>query len=420
MLACFGDGQPNQDRLTTGSQGCLRFRYLQKTGAFEKTSKSAKRLVIAEASDGTSFVGSNFSGGIGTQSTPAGVQYFVGCFDPASSALKLIDCAEPMFTLTRRREDEEAPEDMDLGPISQNTLLRTDGRAKAMAKKDLIETFGSRKAKRAKRSRENGRITVDSISTETKELLEKRKKKIALKKASGSDETDLTASAFMTARRKMLPPFDLAATKLENAFDLAAVISADDAKALVPSVNSLRKELKKPQSALQEGNEKSAFSPFIRRQLLGLRQIGPKLQQKRLVRVAFLNALIQITALPRRIKSLADHASPPHLPAELLTRALGIFSQAEGNGAWNRTAYHTDKLLIYCCMLALVLENFSIDPSLLASELHVSTVKLKGLFKELGCVPARAKKEEGKKAKTVMMLKLPLKFPIRRNRKQGR
>lgn len=422
LLACFGDGQPPQNRISKTSQGCLQFKYLQKAVLQgERKTLRTKRMVLAQASDGTAYVGSNFSGGIATQSTTSGVQYLIGCFNPASSALELVECISPVFTLTRHLEKQETIVENEDGPISQNTLLRTDGKSKYQAKKELIETFGSRKAKRAKRSRERGRITTDSISTGTKELLEKRSQALIDKAAAGGDTADPTATAFMAARRRMLPPFDLEATKVEDVYDFAAIISEEDAKILLPRVKELEGLLRKLSSAmLVERQKKKPLPTFIHRHLLRLHQIEPKLRKKNLVRVAYMHALIQMTALPRRVKSLADGASPPQLPEKLLERGLGTFALPEGNNTWNRTSFHVDKLLIYACVVALALENFTVDPSLLAGDLHAPVAKLKELFKELGCLPVRRKAEEDKKARQVMMLNVPLKFPIRRKRKQGR
>ena len=128
----------------------------------------------------------------------------------------------------------------------------------------------------------------------------------------------------------------------------------------------------------------------------------------------------------------------------------GSSQVGESSKGWFRTKFFEDKLRIYICLLALSLENYSIDPKLLTADLDIPTQQvslaqayfvyicvlqisvltfeiyvllyelksqINRYFKELGCLPKKKKNVEGGSAsRSLMTLQVPLQFPIQRKR----
>lgn len=237
--------------------------------------------------------------------------------------------------------------------------------------------------------------------------------------AENASEFDLEAQHLMSQRRLLLPPFDTNATQLEDAYDLKAILTPMDVKALGTYVAGLHKHMQGDADDLQTRHKKTPFSSFVLRHLRSLRQMDAKSQKRLMPRVAYIQALLKLCAMPRRIKDVEKVAKPPLLPLGLLERALQKFREADENGSWSQTKFLKDKLLLCVCVLALGLENYSLDPKLLAGDVGTSVQKLKDLLKELGCVP-KIVKENGEKSKRLMVLQVPLKFPARRKAKARR
>lgn len=70
--------------------------------------------------------------------------------------------------------------------------------------------------------------------------------------------------------------------------------------------------------------------------------------------------------------------------------------------------YFSDKMLLHTIVVALSCGNFSLNLSVMASDLRVTITMLSALSKETGC----SIKKEG--SASFAQLKAPLKFPVRK------
>ena len=167
------------------------------------------------------------------------MQYYVGDFDASSSSLSLRPCGS--IQVLRTPSESISTSTWDENTAREHRLYRTDRMKQIHATNELTEMFGSRKAKRAKHTRERGRITQDGISSHAQSTIEERRRHAS---TIAAEKIDLAANALMESRRRILPSFDLDANRVQDAYDLSSILSDAETRLYLANVlNAFRKQL---------------------------------------------------------------------------------------------------------------------------------------------------------------------------------
>ena len=249
------------------------------------------------------------------------MRYYVGELNgstlnikPSSNIQVLRTPCESISTLSSSKWDEDL--------AREHRTYRTDRMKQIHATNELTEMFGSRKAKRAKHNRERGRITQDGISSQTQSTIEERRRD-----AGTAERIDLAESALMESRRKILPQFDLDASRVQDAYDLSSVLSDAESRLYLANVlNAFRSSESTPKYA------------FVRKTLqrLGATKDAAK-RDEALPRLAYLYMLLTLLHCNRRIKSVSRLAeNDSFLSSSLLERHIDRFAESSNGESYFR------------------------------------------------------------------------------------
>jgi DNA-directed RNA polymerase I subunit RPA49 len=285
----------------------------------------------------------------------------------------------------------------------------------------LVETFGSKRAKRVKRAVKLNAVSAKSV-TGAAALAGIVTRNVADASRRRGVTSDPEERALMASRRAMLPSFNMDAEMPEEVYDIESVVSKADVAALQGIVASWAAALdaSASASALKEALAEEAeagkapgASAFVAEQLERLRtERDAATRTQRLPQLAYLQALLALHALPFRMHRgpLSELEAKTNVPEAVLKRALDAYASREGRGARTRyvkTDRLVDKLRLAACVLALAVTDYRCDAAALAKDLNLVPGKLMALFREAGC------STEARRAR----LKVPLTFP---KKKRGR
>jgi hypothetical protein len=348
--------------------------------------------------------------------------YYVGDFNKTTSTLSLKPCKSSSIQVLRAPSDVLFNSSWDESKAREHYTYRTDRMKQINATNELTEMFGSRKAKRAKHTRERGRITQDGISSQTQSTIQERRQDATTNTTTTVD--DLASNALMESRKRILPSFNIDATSVQDAYDISSILSdAETRLYLVNVLNAFRKQL----SSSSSETTTSKFV-FVRKTLARLRATtNVTKRDEALSRLAYVYMLLTLLHCNRRIKSVSRLAeNDEFLSSSLLERHVSRFAESSGGeDSYFRSDFHKDKIALHICLLALVLENYQVRPEDLREDLQVPLRKVREYFRELGCVSRSSSVSEGnistqhqqskkRKRSELMVLQVPLKFPARR------
>lgn len=246
-------------------------------------------------------------------------------------------------------------------------------------KKELGETFGSKKMKKIIQNK-----TLNTIDTQQFEDISSQM--INDVKEVTKNMLSLEEIRANTCPNHPIPPPNTQTTKLEEVYSLSDIVTEPELSAIHI----------KP--ILQEQNERNRAlllpfknSRYVNEHLSNALKLEKKNKRhiKLLYYVSLLMAFYTNTHLASKKELLAKKLGDP--PLILIDHLITRFSERTFSGTNYETAqsvvtsHGMDKILCYLFALCLIIDNFSVDISLLAQDLSLSTQKCKGLFKTLGC-----------------------------------
>ncbi len=299
-----------------------------------------------------------------------------------------------------------------------------DGQSTWQRRKDLLSAFGSKKVQREQARNESN--VVDEVSVKggaaMKKLLEKNASNI---QQIEGDKKDATFLAMQSTRESYMPPFDLSATTIEEAYPIEKLIPAGDTSELEEQFKSLKTELQEGtlgQGTSEEGQQppKELWPNYIT-SLLGRlpkkTDISDKKEYIRLknkiIRILYLRNLLLLHSRPTMLKGhdiVKTLSTSLNIPIGLVNGMLRSFATKEGKNTYMRDQLQQDKLKMHIFVLALSLNSYNMRIGRLCEVMNIPSEKAQAYFKELGCVvtaPPSKEKSEGHNA----ALKAPLVFP---------
>lgn len=296
-------------------------------------------------------------------------------------------------------------------------------------KKSLTEEFGSRKKKRALKAAESNRISSANIvgATAVEETM-----------ANEMEEVDPTVMLINAAdealeknRGELLPPYDVTANDLEEAYPYDSFVPADLQAALKASYDSIRDPSSLRDVLRSEHDFETVRLSLSRLPILqedsseGSKSLkkAKKLHRSMMTKAILLQFMLRfylklLSSFDREgirediIRELGGGGGSGLVPPEVLEYVEENFCtkrNIRGKPGLCCSKSKLDKMLLHAMVLALHINDFTLNLTALAKDLKVPTTTLTVLAREMGC---KVSKQEG--STDVAQLVLPLTFPQRR------
>lgn len=320
----------------------------------------------------------------------------------------------------------DGADSMALHPVAHALVMQPCFAAQTQAEEALsyrdrvrmsTEAFGSKKKRKALKDADSNRISADNILG-----ADQLERSLAEARQAGEGEALLgeAVQAMESHRRAMLPAFDPSATTVGAAYP--ALVSAS---AIALLSRMFCKEVLSPALGVPECVARLSASKVVRALAEGAVLTHGGREEattgscapfnEDIAKVLVLHALVALhTQLQGTRKApraqVALHDCPAY-PAAVLKKLVDDFVSVDGTGATAK--YHLDptdrhRLTMHAMVLALSVNNGSLDLAALAEDLRCPAASLAALAKEVGCETKRIKQAGAEVL--VAELQLPLKF----------
>ncbi|KAF9297973.1 RNA polymerase I associated factor, A49-like protein [Linnemannia elongata] len=358
-------------------------------------SKNKKKRRIVEADTGkVEFVGQNFG-----ENARAGYCRYV---------------------LAIRNKETDKITFKDAPVISVNRTIKTLKNAKPQvanreqflqAKNILGHTFGTKKIKQQINSVARNAVNVGALDSIAGILHDS----IAAKTNALPSKESIKARA---DEDRPIPPFDLAATKVEDIYKIDSLIAPSEYQ-VIP-FKALLEKTNQPLAALPYQN-----SSYVNGALTAALSISKK-DRHRIRLLMYISILMAFRTIPD--KKLDDNETVSRImgdvPSVILENLYERFTESPEGVDKKRhtfTPKSKDKLLCWILAIALTLENFNMDAGALTRDLSMKQTRVNELYKSLGCkvneLTATEKAQSGASNEEVKTMKrailtVPLTFPL--------
>lgn len=325
-------------------------------------------------------------------------RYAVGVLDESSGKLHLQEA--PVFHMNRtikalkNRIISTVPGDVN-GDVA--TRISTQNR------RDLGETFGTRKSQKAIKSYERGQIEMHHLSS------------VAVHLASAIDVKADTMQTTADVERESdknrnIPPFDQETLDVAEIYNVNELIPPSVYET-IPSAALMVYKKKDFITMRQQGD--ALYLPYV------MTRMEPSIinkNEKKVKCLLFMQYMLAMRNMSPSDLNRRGALSSVGVPDEAERHLLDLFTEVHtneqsGTGSKKRrmSPMLKDKLTAYICALALHIDEFLADPSQLAVDLKVANTKMISGFKSIGCV-VESQNVGGIIIKK-MRLTAPLKFP---------
>ncbi|DAZ92753.1 TPA: hypothetical protein N0F65_000578 [Lagenidium giganteum] len=399
LVATFRNGPPPPEK--------------RKDLSFEMFENPAKkqRLVIA-STDKIAYQAANF-GYMSSANDCA--SYVVGIYDKTTQEVRLCNINQ-IYVMQQSVK----------GAADHAEESKDETRTYMERRRDLVEAFGSKKSKRIQRSMEENMVNLQNVSGATsisqtlKKKVDKAQQQLNEERAKDASFTT-DAAALASTRNAILPPCNLDAATPDKVYELRRFLD--------PQVmESLKIKAKEWIEALKSSNvadfaATNNLPSVVTRLLLSLQtpySVG------KMCHVVYLTYLLEIfnTHFPLR-KSAAMFSEEKDIPLVVTRHLLRLFTDSTQNESGHMTYLQPkqfkDKTILYMLVVALTINNYSLDLTEIAADLKKSAMTLTAYCRQLGCGVDKVKAEAAtyggassalsKKQVHRVVLTLPLRFP---------
>lgn len=285
-------------------------------------------------------------------------------------------------------------------------------------KLDLMTHFGTSKAQKMAFNMRNNLIDENNIASANlaKKLLKKNAENSELLQNNEEEKMHKLLNF-----KEILPTFDLNATNVDSIFDFESIISYDDLGNI--SINELQKNI------INRKLDKKNFSEYVYNYIYNLSEkiINGKKLDNKLKYSIYLDELIKFYNLPKIIKDSPEKINIyTKIPLNHVKNMLKLYSKMSTDSNNNITYYKNQNLILrniyHILILALLLNKYEFDFSLLSKSLKLDNKKISTYYKEIGCTiksSIKNNKNENSKGKnfTIVKLTAPLKLNLGTKRK---
>lgn len=326
-----------------------------------------------------------------TSSSDSDLSYYLGLEDDEGN-LELVPTKKVYFERSIRALDE-ADKAIQTGPAGQYIA----------AKKSLGASFGTRKAQNVMKNRNSNIIDTTNLIGVSNILVDNIME----------DSKNVPTAENVQSRQDQLrpvPKYHIEAESPDCVYLLEDVISPEEMEAIYV----------KPFLKAGDENTRLSLLPSKSCSYLNVRLsrvLAAERPESRRIKIIYyaslLVTLVQNLRLLRNKDKLAEKLNHP--PSIILDSILSKFTSKGSIDKQNM-----ERLLAWIFVLALHLDNFSVDVKVLQDDLSLPSARVNTLFKELGCTVSdisetqrvalglNAKEAKGRKR---AVLKVPLQFP---------
>ncbi|KAL9971833.1 hypothetical protein ACROYT_G018044 [Oculina patagonica] len=346
--------------------------------------KKQRRTLIAETED-MEYSGQNF----GQFSRSNGLcKYVVGVYNKRTEVMKMYDTEmitlQPQIlagTAETNQEDDDQDSKLDLSFLEKSDLL--------------TEAFGSNKKKRNMVSRQRNKVDKDELNETVSDFLETLAKE-PLDTTDGREE-----------EHSSIPPFNINAETAADVYKLDDIITPLEYEALKRTsleITSANKE------KINEWRERKRFPEYVLQHLDGM-SLNPSQRLHQSCCLLYLSYMMTLYSL--NFKDLRKTDPLPGIPEVIKERLLSTFSLEKGK-ARAVPKRLKDKLVSYILVLALMIDEFTLDCMVIMKDLKMSLSRLSNHLRAVGCViksskvPGKRKLEDGSVPSKTAVLKVPL------------
>ncbi|KAF9427826.1 DNA-directed RNA polymerase I subunit rpa49 [Podila epigama] len=356
--------------------------------------KNKKKRRIVEADTGkVEFVGQNF----GESARPSYCRYVIAIRDKETDSITFKDA--PVITVNRT-----------IKSLKSAKHIKSSSEQFTEAKNALGEAFGTKKIKQQIKSIERNAVNVSTLDNVASILHDS----ISAKTSALPSKAEIKSEA---DEDRPIPPYDIDATKVEDIYKMDALIPP--AEYQVIPFKPLLEKVERPLEALPFQQ-----STYVNDSLKAALSVSKKDRHKIrvLMYISYLMAFRNMSP-----KKLDDE--------ETIGRVLGDIPSVILDGFYERftevpegtdqkkhtfTPKSKDKILCWIFTLALALENFNMDATVMTRDLSLKQTRVNELFKSLGCkvneMTATERIQKGlspeeARGKRRAILTVPLTFP---------
>eukprot|EP00455_Lapot_gusevi_P050634 TRINITY_DN737_c0_g4_i2.p1 TRINITY_DN737_c0_g4~~TRINITY_DN737_c0_g4_i2.p1 ORF type:complete len:413 (+),score=101.15 TRINITY_DN737_c0_g4_i2:58-1296(+) len=360
------------------------FHYFQNP----KADKAHQRIVVAETPT-VSYVGANF----GAQSSKkTSRRYAVGLLNTEKKKIELaeVECLYTMSQIVKGVDDIEDEEEK----------VSNEG-AHATKKRQLVDTFGSRKSQKQMRS-----AAASQVKPQDAESLEAISHAMEISSEFEFVKVDAESSINTT----VLPPYDIHATDPAHIYPLERIISNEIMESLEPE-------------AIFGQTHKPLAPAFIKHRAQLLTEEWEQLPEDERNRRGRILLFIFYALRFARTKPSFDRdyisQTQAHIPGPVMEYFLQNFAQQQlqDENSFVRSNYYQLKLRLHVCVLAMIEADFALDISSvigLSQDFGLVPPKCVDLFKHIGCTVSdkiKKVKDASENRSVAARLKAPLTFP---------
>ncbi|XP_058968336.2 DNA-directed RNA polymerase I subunit RPA49 [Pocillopora verrucosa] len=329
--------------------------------------KRQRKTVIAET-DGMEYTGCNF----GQFSRSSGLcKYVLGVYNERTEVMKMYDTE--MVTLqpkvldagsteTNQGEDEEDNK-IDLTFLQKNDLL--------------TEAFGSKRKKRAMASRQRNKVDDTDLNLKVSDVLES----LAKEPVEATDGVE---------QQSTIPPYNLKATTAADVYKLNDIISPGEYEAL----QRISQEIKNAdKEKISEWRNEKRFPEYV---LQHIAVMSVKSTKRLHQSCCLLYLSYMMTLYSLNYQDLRKKDPLPMVPVGIKKKLLSSFSLEKGRSRAVPKRLK-DKLVSYILVLALIIDEFSLDFAVIMKDLKMPIPRLTNHLKAVGCIISSSKVGPGKK-----------------------
>ncbi|KAK1674592.1 A49-like RNA polymerase I associated factor [Colletotrichum godetiae] len=331
----------------------------------------------------------------GISDSQQALKHYVGIYDPETGKLQVVEAKKMVVRGVARAK--HASEQAMTAPADYNSYYDL--------KKDLGQTFGTKKAKKAIESVALNAIAPNKTRDSAPKKLDTASK--AIMEAIGGATATMASREQLQAvvdEAKPVPRPNLEAEAIQDVYDPDEFIGRE-ILAAIPVKDWI--------DPAKKGEEVLCYSRHVAGRVKKIADSG-NVTKMRLLRYFYFLFTFYTMATPGKQRGtkripprdkLKERMEPaPQVVIEHIRRKFS-------DGGEMRK-FHMDLLITHCCAVACIIDNFEVETSKLREDLRLDQKDMNNYFFEIGAkVKQGASKEKGVKAPHVAKLALPLNFP---------
>ncbi|KCV70953.1 hypothetical protein H696_01900, partial [Fonticula alba] len=369
--------------------------------SFNQTRGSSRkpRRYLASDVGRVQFEASNF----GENARRTGSRYAIGIFDKASGTVQVVEV--PVFGASMKIHA------LDKLQVQDHDTPITSGKDLADRRNDLGETFGARKLVSQIRTQERNKVNVDMLRSSASAITETLDARVGAMAADLPDpdapEADPMAAV---SEDSPLPPFDRLAATPEDVYRLDVLIPPAEEAGI--NIALLRDAVKGGPSEIERVVKEHELCNFVARHLR-IQHAAVTASQPVLRMLAYMTALVRLLRSPKSViqnENKLTYLFEDVMTADGAARCVSKFANAAAAGGSKAAAepdadegasptlaikgrvlssFARDLLVSYILALCLHLENFALDPALIAPDLLLDRKKIATYLRNMGCTTSQ-------------------------------